>query len=256
MDEIADDSVYMRLVAAQVCDVQSKIDLAIDDTVRLLGHAVRSTASPIPFTPGVVVPTVSRILCDRIVRCFGFPKLSAAHVDDIMNKVVWANLARFMLQTLSQDVVRLTGIAVLNSAAVFGAPSLVLPGLPLLDTPPAARMIVKCACDLILILQCAFQSGNKFVTSEDIRSATIQYKAKRRSEMRGSHESIREVVHEEINKLIPLHLSRQGAQILSDSNKIRIRTTMKEIIRDNAFRKEDSARFQTDSVESSTNRLT
>ncbi|KAL0260710.1 hypothetical protein SLS55_004400 [Diplodia seriata] len=250
IDEIADDSIYKRLVAAQVCDVQPKIDSAIDDTVRLLGHAVRSTASPIPFTTGVVVPTVSRILCDKIIRCFGFPKISAEYVDGIMNKVVWSNLARFMLQTLSQDVVRFTGIAVLNSAAVFGAPSLV-PGLPLLDTPPAARMIVKCACDLILILQCAFQSGNKFITNEDIHSATIEYKAKRRSGLGGAHESIREVVHEEINKLIPLRLSRQGAQILSGSNKLRIRATMEEIIRDNAFRKEDSGRSQTDSVESS-----
>ncbi|KAL1615001.1 hypothetical protein SLS54_009342 [Diplodia seriata] len=250
IDEIADDSIYKRLVAAQVCDVQPKIDSAIDDTVRLLGHAVRSTASPIPFTTGVVVPTVSRILCDKIIRCFGFPKISAEYVDGIMNKVVWSNLARFMLQTLSQDVVRFTGIAVLNSAAVFGAPSLV-PGLPLLDTPPAARMIVKCACDLILILQCAFQSGNKFITNEDIRSATIEYKAKRRSGMGGPHESIREAVHEEINKLIPLRLSRQGAQILSGSNKLRIRATMEEIVRDNAFRKEDPARSQPDSVESS-----
>lgn len=237
IDEIADDSVYMSLIAAQVCDVQPKVELAINETVRLLGHAIKTiyAASPLLFTSEVVAPTVSRILCDRIIRCFGFPKVQAQYVDGIMNKVVWSNLGKFMAQSLVQDTAVAGGMAALTLFTLFGGLALI-PSLPLLDTPPAARMIIKCACDLILILQCAFQSGsNKFVTHEEIRASTIEYRMKGRSRTGGVYESIRDVVHEDINKLVPLMPSKETTLMLSNRNKSRIYATMIDIINNNAF---------------------
>ncbi|KAB2575534.1 hypothetical protein DBV05_g5886 [Lasiodiplodia theobromae] len=227
VDEMADDSVYMSLIAAQVCDIQPKVDLAINETIRFLGHAIRTI----------------------IIRCFGFPKIEAKYVDDIMSKVVWSNLAKFMTQTFAPDTAVAGGMAALT--LVTGGIALI-PGIPFLETPPAARLIIKCACDLILILQCAFQSGNnKFVTNEEIRAATIEYKTKGRSRTGGVYESIRDVVHKEINKLIPLMPSKQAARMLSNSNKSRIQATMKDIISDNAFTKEDPTLFRQDSISTS-----
>ncbi|KAK0622203.1 hypothetical protein DIS24_g11290 [Lasiodiplodia hormozganensis] len=251
VDEIADDSVYMSLIAAQVCDVQPKVELAINETIRFLGHAIRTmyVASPALIGAGVVAPTVSRLLCNRIIRCFGFPKIEAKYVDDIMSKVVWSNLAKFMTQTFAPDTAVAGGMAALT--LVTGGIALI-PGIPFLETPPAARLIIKCACDLILILQCAFQSGNnKFVTNEEIRAATIEYKTKGRSRTGGVYESIRDVVHKEINKLIPLMPSKQAARMLSNSNKSRIQATMRDIISDNAFTKEDPTLFRQDSISTS-----
>lgn len=233
IDRIADDSVHMSLVAAQVCDVEPKIEMAIDETVRLLRHAVRSVyaTAPIIFGPTVIGPTVSRILCNNIVRYFGFPKVTGEHVDNIMSNVVWENLAKFMVQSVSQEVAIWGGISALTLTTIFGGLAL-LPGTPLLEAPPAARMITKCACDLILILDRAFSYGGRFVTKEEIRQASIEYKTKGLSSPALSKKSIRSLVHDEVEKLIPL-VSLKNASMSTVNNISHIRNGMEKTIQGN-----------------------
>ncbi|KAH7060920.1 hypothetical protein B0J12DRAFT_650686 [Macrophomina phaseolina] len=237
IERIADDSVYMSMVAAQSCDIEPKIELAIDETVRLLRHAIRSvyaTSIPVIFAPTVIGPTVSRILCNNIIRCFGFPKITAEYVDDIMSKVVWANLAKFLAQSVGQEVTVWGGITALTLATVTGGLAIV-PGTPLLEAPPAARMVVKCACDLILILDRAFSFGGKFVTKDQIRQASNDYKLGARRDTPEFPSSIRGAVHREIEALIPL-VSLKNASMLTKNYISRVRNGMEDIIRRNKFR--------------------
>ncbi|GKT41015.1 uncharacterized protein ColSpa_01196 [Colletotrichum spaethianum] len=111
-----------------------------------------------------------------------------------------------MAQTLGQFSVIWGGIGFLTATTVVGSIPLIV-GAPLFEAPAAARMVIKCACDLILILDQAFQEGGKSVSREKIERTTAMYT---KSNVPGIEDdtqvmkSRRRLVHQEINKLIPL----------------------------------------------------
>jgi hypothetical protein len=108
------------------------------------------------------------------VRCFGFVEVKTEDVDSIMSKVVWWNLAKFMAHTVSQSTLVWGGVVALTLFTVVGGIPLAL-GAPLMEMVPAARMIVKCACDLILILERAHTLAGKLATKDHIKQATMEY---------------------------------------------------------------------------------
>ncbi|CAD0015333.1 unnamed protein product, partial [Aureobasidium pullulans] len=228
LDLINNDEARLRCTAAQVIDVEPKINQAIEESIRLLRHGVwaSSVGAVGIVVPSITTPTISRILCDNILTCFGFPKINPASVNNIMNKIIGWNLIRFLAQQVSQSVTLGSLVAGLTIVSLGGgAPIIGL--MSLLEAPAAARMIIKCACDLILILDRAFKHGGKFVTSTDIELASREYVAKTSEKGR----SRRKEVHAQVMKLIPIVSKRFWNSVRIS----KIKVGMDEIIRSNRW---------------------
>jgi len=200
---IVDDRVRLFCVAAQVVDVEQKIDSAITECMRLGTHAIRTAMVPLPFSGIIGTPTVSRIICEHVLQCFGFPKAMPEEVEEIMSRIVLGNLKQFMTITLTQFMVVSTasiGLAVgtVGIGALLGIASCFL------STPPTARMLLKCACDMILILERSFRYGGKYVSTKQIEDAAKQYVTIRTTAFSGKEKRLQENVHDQVDKMIPL----------------------------------------------------
>ena len=164
------------------------------------------------------------------------------HVDNIMNKIIWWNLKRFMAQSVRQTIATWGIIG-------FGGGIPLVAGAPLLEAPPAARMVVKCACDLILILDRAFKHGGKFVIGKDIEEASREYIAESTDQPADSTaietKSRRKRVHAEIEELIPLRKFYKYIRIA------RIQRGMEDIIEKHRFGPGDSESYDLMSIMSS-----
>lgn len=200
---IADERVRLFCVAAQVVDVNQKIDSAITECMRLGTHAVRTAMVPLPFSGIIGTPTVSRIICEHVLQCFGFPKALPAEVEEIMSRIVLGNLKQFMSVTITQFFVA-SGAAIGLAIATMGAGILLGAAGCMIAAPPTARMLFKCSCDMILILERSFRYGGKYVSTKQIEDAAKQYTTITTTTFGGKTKRLQEQVHDEIDKLIPL----------------------------------------------------
>ncbi|TRX90550.1 hypothetical protein FHL15_008523 [Xylaria flabelliformis] len=83
------------------------LDLLTDEQVMRLGtHASRTAMAPLPTSSLIYTPTVSRILCEHVIQCFGFPKTTPEAVGEIMSTVVMKNLKDLM------------GVSLVHSASI------------------------------------------------------------------------------------------------------------------------------------------
>ncbi|KAK2035957.1 hypothetical protein LZ31DRAFT_636809 [Colletotrichum somersetense] len=209
MGSFSDTVTSEAMIAAQIPDVDAKIDQAVEKTLRLLRTAVNAASLGAGFgiTSFVATPSISKHLCYEIAHgCFGMPSAKVDEINAILSRLVWANLSSFMTQTLGQFSVIWGGIAFLTATTVVGSIPLIV-GAPLFEAPAAARMVIKCACDLILILDQAFRDGGKNVSKEKIQRATAMYTRNSVSVVEGGIQvmkSQRRLVHQDVNKLIPL----------------------------------------------------
>lgn len=172
-----------------------------------------------------MTPILARLLCDKIVRCFGFRDIKSDDAANIMAAVVFRNLWYFMAQSIGQDFWNWT---------VWATTSwLLIPLPPLLKIWPAARMLIKCACDFIIILHRVFCSEGINATPSHIRTALIEYSSRKDAEGH-STESTRTKVHREIEENFPVkkkfyrNLKREKAE-----------EWMEEIIKRNELRPRD-----------------
>ncbi|KAG7038260.1 peptidoglycan binding domain protein [Colletotrichum scovillei] len=206
MASFNDIVVSEAMCAAQVQDIEAKIEQAIEKTLKLLRTAV-TAASFLGVGTIVATPTVSRCLCQEIAHgCFGIPEARVADIDTILGNVVWKNLLPFMTQEVAQTTVLWGGCACLTLFTVIGGLPLAI-GAPLLQAPPAARMLIKCACDLILILDQAFRDGGKGMSRDKIKLVTSMYMKSTVKVLKNEEEierPRRKAVHREVNDLIPL----------------------------------------------------
>ncbi|KAF6835458.1 hypothetical protein CPLU01_04329 [Colletotrichum plurivorum] len=208
LESFSSPIVSEAMVAAQVPDIDAKVDQAIEKTLKLL-RATVATAG-IGFGTGVIstmtTPTISKMLCREIAYgSFGIPEASIDSIDSVLSGVVWRNLAPFMATSLSQTFVIWGGALCLTCTTVVGGLPIAL-GAPLLEAPVAVRMILKCACDLILILDQAFGQYGKGVTKENIRAIAASYSKSKVKTMKNGVEiekSRKKAVHGAVNDLVP-----------------------------------------------------
>lgn len=227
---IADERVRLFCVAAQVVDVDQKIDSAISECMRLGTHAIRTSMVPLPFSGMVSTPTVSRIICEHVLLCFGFPKSVPDEVDEVMNRVVLGNLTKYLALSMAQFIVMAavsSGLAV----ATFGVGSLAWLASPFLSAPLSARMVLKCSAKMILILERSFRYNGKYVSVRQIEDAAKQYVSidTKTTPSDGKTKKLQEHVRDEIDRLVPLKKISVGFRF----NKLRI--GLKQIIYDNRF---------------------
>ncbi|KAM5381436.1 hypothetical protein ACJA88_004511 [Fusarium oxysporum] len=171
---IVDERVRLFCVAAQVVDVEQKINSAITECMRLGTHAIRTAAVPLPCTGLVGTPTVSRLICEHVLQCFGFPKAAPAEIEQIMSDIVMSNFKQYLRVSLSQFAA-VSAISVGAAVPTMGIGIIVGAAGCLLGLPPTARMLLKCSCDMILILERSFRYDGKYVSIKQIEDAAKYY---------------------------------------------------------------------------------
>lgn len=73
-----------------------------------------------------------------------------------------------------------------------------------ISTPPTARMLLKTASDMILILERSFRYNGKFVSTKQIEDAAKQYVTINTTTFSGKEKRLQEHIHDEYDKMIPL----------------------------------------------------
>jgi hypothetical protein len=144
-----------------------------------------------------------------------------------------------------------SGIVVLTLSTIVGGIPFAV-AMPFLEVLPATRMIVKCACDAILILHAAYSTYGRIATAEQIIRASQLYSSKtlRVEEVPGKPKNIsrQRRVHDQVHKLIPKMPTQfyKGLQIAA------ISAGMESIINGNTFSLEkDISRLSLESYDSS-----
>ncbi|OAP62399.1 hypothetical protein AYL99_04602 [Fonsecaea erecta] len=235
LDLIEDEKVRIFAVAAQVVDVEQKIDSAITECMRLGLHAVRTAMVPLPFSGAIGTPTVARILCQHILQCFGFPKALPEEVEEIMTRVVLGHLKKFMTVSLAEFV----GVGMVTAGVIvgtMGAGGALALSLCILAVPPTARMLFKCACDMILILERAFRYQGKYVSVKQIEDAAVYYTTAMTKTFAGKELLLQKHVHDEVDRLIPLTKVTAGMKFS------KLRPGLEDIIYKNRFQKSEPAK--------------
>lgn len=173
-------------------------------------------------------PTVSRIICEHVLQCFGFPKATPEAIEEIMSRVVMGNLKAFMKVTLTQfSAVSLASVAVAIPTLGIGS---IIGGVGcILATPPTARMLFKCACDMILILERSFRYQGRYVSVKQIEDAAVYYTTAMTTTLSGKEILLQQHIHDEVDRLIPLKKVSIGFRFG------RLRSGLQEIIYFNRF---------------------
>ncbi|KAI8634072.1 hypothetical protein F5Y19DRAFT_411898 [Xylariaceae sp. FL1651] len=236
LDLITDDRVRVFCVAAQVVDVEQKIDQAITEVMRLSIHAIRTAMVPLPASGLIGTPTVSRILCEHVLQCFGFPKATPEAVEEIMSNVVMGNLRSFMKVSLAHfGAVSVATIATAVPTAGIGA-VLGIAGC-ILSAPPTARMLLKCACDMILILERAFRYQGKYISVKQLEDAAVYYTTTMTKTFSGKDTLLQTHVHDQVDRLIPLKKVNVGFKFGT------LREGLQEIIYLNRYDKSEDSKL-------------
>ncbi|KLP14040.1 uncharacterized protein LW94_2605 [Fusarium fujikuroi] len=225
---IVDERVRLFCVAAQVVDVEQKINSAITECMRLGTHAIRTAAVPLPCTGLVGTPTVSRLICEHVLQCFGFPKAAPAEIEQIMSDIVMSNFKQYLRVSLSQFAA-VSAISIGAAVPTMGIGFIVGAAGCLLGLPPTARMLLKCSCDMILILERSFRYDGKYVSIKQIEDAAKYYSKTTITTFNGKEKRLQQQVHDELDHLIPLKKVNIGFKF----NKLR--SSVEEIIYSNRF---------------------
>ena len=192
---LSDEILRVRVMGSQVCDVEQKIETAIGDSVRLCQKTVIITDKA-PMSGIVVAPTMAWLVCNVALRAFGFGKVNGREFEEIMRELVWSNTDKLILQSLSLVAVHNVALALLGPYFYYILPSVAA-------KTGSARVVIACACDVILILEHAFAINGKRVWPSDIRKSAQEYRAK----MGAVHDDIRRMIptwkHVQYHKGIP-----------------------------------------------------
>ena len=81
---ITDERVRLFCVAAQVIDVEAKINESITETLRLGKNAVKTAVAPLPGISALSTPIFSTLLCKNVLTCFGFLAVAPEKVEAVM----------------------------------------------------------------------------------------------------------------------------------------------------------------------------
>ncbi len=244
MQSLNEAAAFEALCAAQVVNIDIKIDQAIDKTVKFLQEPSKKA-----YFKSTINSTTksSRSLCNAIATgCFGLSAAKALEIEKIVSSVVWANMAPFLALVLGPGTL-ISGTASAASVAAelytlepighqiikFTA-KVLRKGAARFEVPAIRRMLTKCACDIILVLDQAFRDGGgKSVTSKKIDTVAKIYADVPVNPESAMHLRVsrKRLVHKEVNDLIPLLSSEPSHRHLSN-----FRKDMKAIIEKYRFK--------------------
>ncbi|KAJ2994029.1 hypothetical protein NUW58_g1658 [Xylaria curta] len=229
---VPDDSARANFVSAQIADIDMKISTSIEESLRLLNFSNWSSVmGSMMLTSVVTTPTISHFICARIIKSFGLSDSAKVNeIERIARALLWKNMGTFVTQSFTQVAVLLgLGVGLTVGTIIGGIPALA--SLPFAFIPPASRLIAKCTCDLILTLAAAFTRKGKFVTKQDFEESLGQYRAKRAGLGANGMSSVRSLVHNEIDRLIPIH----SVKVYEPMSISKMRTEFQRIIARHRF---------------------
>lgn len=190
---LADPLVSETICANQKLDLDAKIDLAVDKTLSMLRSVVinATVGGPVGIAGMVGTPTMSRVLCDQIVfGCYGMPYKLSIEMEHFLSKIVWSNIGRYLGMTFASLILGASGAALL------------------LDAPAAARMVIKCACDLIIIMDRASRDNDDDtnMTLEKVKRSSDKCLKTRMAvdQAKGAHKRRQQLVHQAVNEQFPI----------------------------------------------------
>jgi hypothetical protein len=173
-------------------------------------------------------PTVSRLICEHVLQCFGFPKAAPAEIERIMTDIVLSNFKEYMKVSVSQFAA-VSAVAVGVAVPTMGIGVILGAVGCLFALPPTARMLLKCSCDMILILERSFRYGGKYVSVKQIEDAARYYAKETITTFNGKDKRLQQQVHDEIDQLVPLKKINVGFKF----NKLR--SSVEELVYRNRF---------------------
>ena len=172
------DAVRLIFIAGQTCNVDKKIIASIQNSLRLYGHAIRTSAIPVAFTGVIASAAVSAIICTDILGNFGCPKLNINVASLAISDALLSNYETNILQALAQALnttgllLAETGVGLPASIAMWGGASLV----NTIAIPQYGRLLLMLTVDVILIMERVFWAQDQGDTIvELIESACKEY---------------------------------------------------------------------------------
>ena len=196
LQNVKHEKLRLLYVAAQIADIDQKINCAILETMKIYKRVLGSTTA-LGAAPGSALSnrTASAVaVCRAIVQCFGIPTVSYQTVFQILRYNVLDDLINNISVMFGEAIAVLGMIGTIGSLGmpVFLAASAV--NIPLV-VPATMRLMLVLATDLILILVRCFKEmtfrciGQPLL--QDVQDAAIYYA------------SVSSKVHKEVLELVP-----------------------------------------------------
>jgi hypothetical protein len=155
-------------VAAQICNVDSKVEAAITEGIRLFKHGTRTSAVPLPLASIAAQASVGYFICSRLTDSFGYTGINR----DVCFKAIEDSWMHNKASNLAQLAGGVATTLLLATGPVGWLADVTITALAI---PKTARALLMCITDVILIMERAFWYEPGTITDESIRRATIEY---------------------------------------------------------------------------------
>ena len=196
MQNVKNEKLKLLYVAAQVADIDLKINAAVVETMKIYRRVLNSSylLSAVPTAASSSQAAGAIAVCKAVLQCFGLPTINAEMIYQILKSNVWDDLGHNISLLFAEAIasVGLMGTLVLYGGPVFLAAGAV--NIPLV-VPATMRLLLMIASDLILILVRAFKETTLTCVGQplkrDVRKAATYYR------------TFSPEVHKEIFALIP-----------------------------------------------------
>ncbi|KAK3671883.1 hypothetical protein LTR78_008249 [Recurvomyces mirabilis] len=220
---MTDVRIQEMFIAAQICSVQPKIDFAIDHSIRLYGHAIRTSALPIAFSGLIASTTITAMIVRDVLKAFHFTGYSTDLAVSTISTMLVGNYESNGVYVAAN----LLSVATAGSMATVVASPLGLAlgagsyMLKLSAVPQFGRMLLMCTIDTVLIMERVFwRSTSRASTLSDLRKACAAYKQKM------------DAVHAAVKNMLPLWSVWDAFQFK------KLRTELGRIVDDHRLRKD------------------
>ncbi len=202
LENVKHERLRMLYVAAQIADIDLKLNSALIETMRIYRRVLRttSTVGVIPFTTWSNRTASAISICKAIVHCFGLPTINYNTIYEIVKSNVWDDLGHDVSVVAAKAIGSLGLVGTLLSGIPFvlAAGAITIP----LIVPATMRLILMLATDLILILTQAFKKTT--YTSVGQRTESVGQPTEKDVENAARHyRPIAAKVHKEILSLVP-----------------------------------------------------
>lgn len=159
LESFSKGKVRLIYVAAQVANIDMKINCAIIETMKVY-REVLGTAAGLGLIPGA--PSANRTaaatsICVAVVKCFGLPTIDSKTIWQIIKLNIYDDLGHNISIAFAEAIAT---FGLLSSIALHGMPVCLVSGLVNLRlvVPATTRLMLLLATDLILILTRAFKA--------------------------------------------------------------------------------------------------
>ena len=197
IQSVRSEGLRLLYVAAQVADIDLKINCAIMETMKIYRDVLGTTSGlgALPLAAMSNRTAAAIAVCKSIVQCFGLPTISPNTIFQIIKLNVWDDLGD-KIATVFAEGIATAGI--LTTVGFAGMPFFLVSGainIPLI-VPATTRLMLMLASDLILVLVRAFKETAFTCVGQpqlkDVEKAAVYY-----------YHGIARKVHKEILGLVP-----------------------------------------------------